>query len=171
MQRLSDIIERIVRLLALLGALGVIAMMLHVALDVTMRGLFGAPIPATVEIVSHYYMVFIAFLPLAWVERRNGMVSVEVLEGLLPAPLLRVSDLLVAILVTAIYATIAIITWKTAMTNFNSGSFVIVLNYRIPTWPTYFLPPAGFGLAAFVTAWRAFETLLGAVRPEQVHES
>jgi TRAP-type C4-dicarboxylate transport system permease small subunit len=70
--------------LALVGAIGVLLMMLHVGADIASRNIFGRPIPATNEIVSRYYMVLIAFLPLAWVEqRRRSMVSVEVLDSVL----------------------------------------------------------------------------------------
>ena len=43
--------------LALIGAVAVIALMLHVVADVAMRNLTNTPIPATFEIVTHYYMV------------------------------------------------------------------------------------------------------------------
>jgi hypothetical protein len=46
-------------------------------------------------------------------------------------------------------------TWGIAMRSFRTGSSVIVLNFLLPVWPTYFLPPAGFALATGVTAIRA----------------
>lgn len=154
--RLSD---HTVRLLALLGSIGVIAMMLHVGIDVVTRNLMGRPIPATVEIVSRYYMVLIAFLPLAWVERRNAMVSVEVFEALMPRWMLRTSDILVTLLSLALYAVLAYVTWRTAMSSLATRSFVITLNIAVPVWPSHFLPPVGFTLAAFATAVRAAEQI------------
>ena len=142
-----------------MGALGVLALLVHVFVDVVTRNLVGRPIPATNEIVSHYYMVLIAFLPLAWVERGRAMVSVELLDIVLSDTLKRLSDVLVALLATAIYAALAWVTWKTALSNWRIGAFVDVLGYRVPIWPTYFLPPVGFFLAGLVTLLRAVTSL------------
>ena len=155
METLDRLADRVAQALALIGAIGVIALLLHVGIDVITRNLLGRPIPATNEIVSRYYMVLIAFLPLAWVERAGAMISVEVLEGMLPRAALRLSDALVAILATLVYAGIAWVTWGDAVKNWRTGSFVDVLGMTIPVWPTYFLPPAGFALAASITALRA----------------
>src|SRR5690606_40657440 len=80
------LLRHLTNVLALVGALGVIAMLLHVTADVISRQLFQRPVPATVEIVSRYYMVLISFLPLAWTERRNEMITVDILSGLFRGP-------------------------------------------------------------------------------------
>jgi TRAP-type C4-dicarboxylate transport system permease small subunit len=154
--------DRVAQGLALIGALGVVALLLHVGVDVATRNLFGRPIPATNEIVSRYYMVLIAFLPLAWVERGRAMISVEVLDAVMSRPFRRVSDTAVAALAGVIYAAIAWVTWADAVKNWRIGSFVDVLGREVPVWPTYFLPPAGFLLAAAVTALRAVQVARGA---------
>lgn len=144
------IVEAAMRALALVGGLGVLLLMAHVCLDVVLRALGWSPIPATVEIASRYYMVLIAFLPLAWVEHKNGMVSLTLFDEILPRPVLRLSEIAVAILVAATYAILAWIGFRTALQNFQSGAFVVVLNSRLAIWPGYFLPPLAFGLAAIM---------------------
>jgi TRAP-type C4-dicarboxylate transport system permease small subunit len=161
MQALERMADRVAEALALVGSLGVLALLAHVTLDVVSRNLFQQPIPATNEIVSRYYMVLIAFLPLAWVERRRAMVSVELLDMAMSPGMKRVSDALVALLATVIYAAIAWVTWAEALKAFGTGSFVDVLGRRVPVWPTYFLPPAGFLLAALVTLLRVVSALRG----------
>jgi TRAP-type C4-dicarboxylate transport system permease small subunit len=164
MRALGRLADGAVRLLALCGSVGVIAMMLHVCADVVLRGLFASPIPATVEVVSHYYMVLIAFLPLAWVERGNGMVSVELFDGVLPAGVLRASDFLVAVLAAVIYGLLAWASLGIALGNYATGTFVLALEWRVPTWGTYFLPPLGFALAGLVVLVRAGQIAVGAER-------
>lgn len=159
MQAVERMADRVARSLALVGSVGVLALLVHVTLDVVTRNLFQHPIPATNEIVSRYYMVLIAFLPLAWVERNRSMVSVELIDGLLSPRVKRLSDTAVALLATAVYAAIAWVTWAEALKSFATGSFVDVLGRRVPVWPTYFLPPAGFLLAALVTLLRAVTSL------------
>lgn len=152
---LDRLADRLSQVLALVGALGLLALLLHVSAEVIGRNLFRSPIPGTNQIVSHYYMVLIAFLPLAWVERSRAMISVELLDGLLPASVRRFSDALTALFACLIYAVIAWVTWADFVKNFNVGSFVDVLGIRLPIWPSYALPPVGFALAALVTGYRA----------------
>ena len=154
MPLLDRLADRVSQTLALVGALGLIALLLHVSAEVVARNLLGTPIPATHQIVSHYYMVLIAFLPLAWVERTRAMIAVELIEGFLPGPVKRLSDILVALIACTIYAVLAWVTWEVFVKNFTVGAFVDVLGRRLPIWPTYALPPVGFALAALVTLYR-----------------
>ena len=74
--------KALARLLDIQAAIGIAAvglMMFHITFDVIGKYLFNAPLPATLEIVSHYYMVVVVFLPLAMVEKRDAHISVEVL--------------------------------------------------------------------------------------------
>lgn len=142
-------------LLTALGALATLALLIHVSADVALRSLRGTPIPATYEIVTHYYMVGLAFLPLAWVERQGGMVRIDVVHGLLPLRAQRISDRAVTLVSMLVYALLAWVTWRTAMTNTGNGSFIMTNGVRVVTWPAYWLPPVGLALAALVTGLRA----------------
>ena len=71
--------------LAVSGGLAILPMMLHVATDVALRNLVNRPVPATYEIVTHYYMAALAFVALAWLERIRGMIAVEVTGSLFGA--------------------------------------------------------------------------------------
>lgn len=137
-------------LLALLGGIAIIALMLHVVVDVALRNLSNSPIPATYEIVTNYYMIALAFIPLAWVEQRGGMVQVEAVDSLMSPGLMRLSNCLVALVSTLIYAALAWYTLKTALGNHATGTFVMAQKITIPTWPAYYFPPLGFALAALV---------------------
>lgn len=154
MQRLFVLQDRLLSGLAVLGAIAVITLMLHVGIDVLLRNISNTPIPATYEIVTHYYMIALAFIPLAWVERSGGMVQVEVLDGFMSPAMRRLSDRMIAGLSMLIYGALAWVTLKTALQSFNIGSFVMAQSTRLPTWPAFWLPPLGFGLAALVTGIR-----------------
>ncbi|POF30907.1 TRAP transporter small permease [Roseibium marinum] len=154
MRLLFRVQDSLLNLLAVVGALAIVALMLHVAADVVLRNALNSPIPATYEIVTHYYMIALAFIPLAWVEKGGGMVQVEVFETFLGPRGLVWSDRLVALLSSVIYAALAWFTLQTALRNFDTGVFVLAQNTRVPTWPAYFLLPLGFALAALTTAIR-----------------
>lgn len=157
MPQIFSLADRLSRILAFVGAVGVILMMVHVCADIVARTITGASLPATVEIVSYYYMVLVAFLPLAWVERRGGMISVELIEFMMSPRMMKISDAMVAALGTVIYAVMAYATWITAVKNYVTGTFVVALQVKIITWPGYFLPSIGFALAAGILVVRLLE--------------
>ncbi len=168
MSIISNFADKLSRMLAFVAAIGVVLMMVHVCADVISRLITGASLPATVEMVSYYYMVLVAFLPLAWVERRGGMISVELAEVIMSERIRRISDATVAILALGIYAIMAYASWLTAIRNYNTGTFVVALQTKIITWPGYFLPPAGFALAALIVSVRLLQ--LAIERPVAAQE-
>ncbi|MFC3851321.1 TRAP transporter small permease [Salinispirillum marinum] len=156
--------DRITVVLALLGTLGIVAMMLHVTLDVVLRSAFNVSAPATLELVTRYYMVLLALLPLGWVERQRQMISVELFTDLMPQALQRWNERLVTVLSILIYAVFALATWEKAVEQYQIGAYVMSLDTRIPVWPSYFVLPVSFTLAAYVCLMR--EVQAWAVRPD-----
>ena len=148
MNRLNTIADRFSRAIAILAGAGVLVMMVHICGDVVLRTLTGRPLPATVEIVSRYYMLIVAFLPLAWVERQDGMISVEFIDGMIGPGTMRLSNALVGLLSALIYVGLAWTSGEAALSQLANRSFVIVLNARVPVWPGYLILPIGFTLAA-----------------------
>jgi TRAP-type C4-dicarboxylate transport system permease small subunit len=162
---LDRFINRIAAGLALIGAAGVVVMLLHITAYVVLRLFLASPIPATVEIVSTYYMVLVAFLPLAWAERRGDMITIEVFGTFYKGVVRRGVDLFVAVVTTAVYAVLAWTTWSVALREYQTGSFVISLHHAIPTWPGYFALPVGFALAALVALYRIIDVVQPAAGP------
>ena len=66
MHRLVTLAAQAAKLLGYLGALAVVAMMLHISLDVVLRNAFRISLDTVPEIVARYYMTALAFLPLAF---------------------------------------------------------------------------------------------------------
>lgn len=144
----------------LLGVLGILVMMLHIVADVVARLLLGSPLVGTNEIVSRYYMVAVAFLPIAWVEHRRAMITVELVDGMMGRKARFASDILVAI--TSLLALVLVV-WTSlgeALDAFGKGAFVMAIGTRIPVWPTYFILPLGCGLAALLVLARTVEMIL-----------
>lgn len=157
MRMLSRVQDGLLALLALIGALAILTLMIHVVTDVVLRNTTNTPIPATYEIVTNYYMIALAFIPLAWVERGGGMVQVEVIEPFLNEQSRHWSDRLVALISSVIYGSLTWVTFLTAVKNFKTGTFVMAQNISVPTWPAYYLLPLGFTLATLVTALRIIQ--------------
>ncbi|MCT7378369.1 TRAP transporter small permease [Chelativorans salis] len=159
--RILTLLRHLTNALALVAAAGVLAMLLHVTADIVGRQIFGRPVPATVEIVSRYYMLLIAFLPLAWTERRGEMIAVDVFAGLFRGRWERVDKVLVNVLSFAAFAFLTYTTWFAAMREFGSGSFVLSLSVAVPVWPGYFVLPLAFALASLVSALKLYLCLTG----------
>jgi TRAP-type C4-dicarboxylate transport system permease small subunit len=140
--------------LNLVAAAALIAMLVHINLDVLGRYLFNAPLPMTIEIVSTYYMVEVVFLPLASVEWRDGHITVDVLARLFGGRAERILFAAVAVLSAAYFAALA---WRSALTaidKFRIGEFAMGTAVLV-TWPTRFLVPLGCGLIALVLLLKA----------------
>ena len=154
--------------LALAGAFGVVVMMLHVAVYVISRHVLAAPIPATVEIVSSYYMVMVAFLPLAWAERRGEMITITLFADAFSPGFRGVAAHLVAIITLITYSLLTYTTWLIAAKEFQTGTYVMSLNHAVPTWPGYFALPVGFAAASLTALHRVIMLLVhGAEPPEE----
>lgn len=151
--------------LALVGAAGVVVMLLHITAYVVMRLFVATPIPATVEIVSSYYMVLVAFLPLGWAERRGDMIAIEVFAGFYRGAVGRAVDIFVAVVTAAIYAVLTYTTWTVAVREYTAGSFIISLSQMIPTWPGYFALPVGFLVAMLVALYRIVDVVAPIAQP------
>jgi len=153
-ESLDRLVVRISDGLALLAAVGVVAMLVHITAYVILRQFLHSPVPATVEIVSYYYMILITFLPLAWAERRGEMISIEIFASLMTGRIGRINEIFVALVTSGVYVVLTYTTWMVAMREFSARSFVISLSVAIPVWPSYFVLPVGFALAAVVTLYR-----------------
>lgn len=157
MRSLARLHSLLLDVLVAIGALAIVAMMSHVIVDVILRNVSNTPIPATYEIVTKYYMIALAFVPLAFVEGRGGMVQVEVIDPFLSAASRDALERLVAALSAVVYATLAWVTLKDAFDAASTGAFVMAQTYRLPVWPGFFLPPLGFALATAAVVIRAVQ--------------
>ena len=68
----------------------------------------------------------------------------------------RINDIFVGLITGGVYLMLTYTTWIVAMREFSARSFVVSLSVAIPVWPTYFILPVGFALAALVSLYRGF---------------
>lgn len=147
---------------AIVAAVVVVMLVLHVTADVTMRYVFNAPLNGTILYVATYYMVAIAFLPLAAVQARDAHISVELVTSLLPTWLERTLMALGLLLTLLVMAALTMRGWEVAMGRHAVGSFAMESRVRISTWQSYFLLPVGFGLMFLVTVYKLICFVSGA---------
>jgi TRAP-type C4-dicarboxylate transport system permease small subunit len=160
-----DVIERILaRILdgvTFIGALAVFLMMAHITLDVAMRFLLNDPPPGTLVIVSRYYMVVVAFLSLAFAERRSGHINVEIVSERFPLPVQNTFNVLGAMLSCTIFAMLAWRGFEEGMKKQHIGAFALEQDISIPIWPSYYLLPIGAGLMCLTLIFKIVRHLFG----------
>lgn len=142
------------------GAIAVVAMMLHISLDVALRNLFRISMNTVPEIVARYYMTALAFLPLGWLELRRQMISVELLDFALSDRARRISDAMVMALAAIAYGLLAWTNWDKAISETRVGTLVEIATYKMPVWHSFYFAPVGFTLAALIAALLAVGQVL-----------
>jgi len=160
MKNFSRITDGLTRVLSYLGMMGILAMMLHICADVLGRTLLGLSVPATLEMVTRYYMLMLVLLSLAWVEDKHQMIAVEAFTGMFGKAGLRVVHLLVTVFCIIVYSVLAVSTWHKATEQYDIGAYVVALDTQIIVWPGYFTLPFGFGLAALVCLMKILLNLI-----------
>lgn len=133
-------------LLAFAAGLAFLLSFLVVA-DVVGRTVFSAPVKGTPEIVS-MSIVIICFLQASYAVRSGGMLSVELVPGLLP-PRARAALLAAASLLgVAFFAVIVYGGTEPLLHAWSSGEYEGEGALRVPSWPARLAVVLGAGLAA-----------------------
>lgn len=139
-------------------------MMVHITVDVAGRVLFNQPLEETIEIVSAYYMVAVAFLPLAWIAANEGHIIVELFTRKMPQ---RARLRLDTVVNTVTVAYMMLFAWQTATEAVRAtaiGEMVETANGFIAIWPSRWLLPAGCALMALWLAVRVVNDIRAARR-------
>lgn len=151
-----------VKLSTIIGLIAVALMMLHISIDVAGKFLLNEPIPATIAMVSNYYMVVVAFLAIGFAETRNGHISVEVLTELFPMRTQRHLYSWSYLISALVYGLLTVRTWEEAVRAHETGTFMMEQGTKLITWPSYYLLPIGCGLMVLVVLYRFLLYLTGA---------
>lgn len=149
----ETLINRLSALLAALASLALALMMLHVTADVIGKYVFNAPIPGTAEVVASYYMISVVFLPLAWLEVKNGPIVVELFYEMGSPRAKRTMVALGTLLSLIFYGVIAWLSWGPAVHAWRIGE-IVEGAWRVTIWPTKFFLPLGLGLACLALVIR-----------------
>lgn len=135
-----DIFDRIAgglaRILLVLGCILLLAMALHVTIDVTMRYFFNRPFEATLELGTYYYMVAASFLALGYAQLHDKHISVDFLLYSLSPRRRMFVELIALILTAAMVALIAYMATISAIEKTQSGEYQMLQHFDMPVWPS-----------------------------------
>lgn len=160
LQRLLDIVAD--ALLAI-SCVAVVAMMLQVTADAFLRTFLHWSVPGTEEIVSAYYMVAVAFLPLAFVQRERGHVMIELFTMRLPPRTNALIDSIVFVVcgLGLAFFSYASLLKAVAMTE---ESEILIGTIDVTVWPSRWFIPVGCGAMALYMWLHAIQDFIWAIR-------
>jgi TRAP-type C4-dicarboxylate transport system permease small subunit len=144
--------------MTLFAGIAVAIMMVQVTVDAVLRYVFNSPLQGTITFVSHYYMLFVVFLPLAAPEWKSGHIAVDIVTNQFPDWLNKHLARWTNVYGAVIYAAITYASWGEALSKFNTSAKVIDSNLSIPIWPGYFVLPIGCGLMTLVLLFKFAES-------------
>ena len=154
MKSVLKVVDGITLVLSTLAAIAVVVMMVQVTLDVVMELLFNTPLPATLTLVAKYYMPMVTFLPLVYVERLNQHVAADVVTQFIAPGGQRHLAGWIFLLSAAVCAMLTYATWVEAIDKFETGSFAMERNMKIPIWPVRFAAPASYALLTLLFVFK-----------------
>lgn len=130
--KLLRAVERLNIFMGVASGVAIFLITLIVVADVTLRALFGQPVPGATEL-STLLMVALVFLGLASVQTAKANFRMEVLIDILPPGIARVVNFMTTVI--ALIA-ISIIGWYTAQEAFHALS-VKEMSYGAVSFPIY----------------------------------
>ncbi|MEJ5358854.1 MAG: TRAP transporter small permease [Desulfobacterales bacterium] len=165
------IIHGLSRLFERISSVFLLLMMLHVTADVFMKYFFNAPIEATIETVTYYYMIGVVFLPLAAVELQNEHIFVDLFVKRF-SPRLQLAFYVFACLCGMLY--FGILTWQTLRDAIRAtaGRETVMANFLFYVWPSRWALPIGMGCMVLALGGNLFRALRSgqALEPAKAEE-
>lgn len=161
MKRVNRALNAVTDLTAYAAGACVVLMMLHITLDVIFRAFLNIPLTGTITFVANYYMVFLVCLPLAFVERLDAHISVDVATSKLSEKSRHHLYGWTYLFTAVVFGVTAYATWLEATSKFAIRSFMIEKDWAISTWFGYFALPVGYALLSLYLLMKFFAYLTG----------
>ena len=146
--------DRAARMMTYAAAVALCLATLHIFADAVATKFFRAPLFATYQIVTGYYMVALFFLPLAHAELRGAHITADLLYSALPGRWQRVMRLLNGFCLTGFLALMTWQSWVKAASQTSRGEQENISGTAFLLWPSRWLVVIGLGamtLAALLT--------------------
>ena len=148
-------------------AIPVLAMMVHVTLDVTLKYLINTPIQGTLEITAYYYMVSIVVLPMAFVKLTRQSIAVDLFYQMMPFAGQVATTAIVLLICAAGYGGLAYISWPDALEAFEKRE-IVMGTVNIYIWPARFLLPGALAVTTVVCLYHLIRLLISAEARKQL---
>lgn len=130
-----------------IGAVMMLAMLLLVVVDVSLRYLFNAPLAWSYEVISSYLMPGMFFLAVSHTLKVRAHVAVDLLHHRMGKGQRYAVHAVLAVLAAPVFAWAAFVAAQRTWAEFAAGD-VSTSGLGVPSWSVSVLLPLGFGLLA-----------------------
>jgi TRAP-type C4-dicarboxylate transport system permease small subunit len=164
MQRLLKLLNFPIDLTFWIGVVAGVLMMVHVSADVAARTLLNSPIEGTTETAAAYYMVAVAYLPWAWLARKDAHIRVEMFTSYASPRFIEWLDIVVK-MAAVVYLSAFI--WRStvrAIDQMRAGEVWQAGTSYISIWPSRWVLPVAGGLMALYLVLRIIADVEAALR-------
>lgn len=162
LDRAAAVNARVVKVAHLLASLALIALLANVAISIIGRVLFGASVPATMELVSNWWMVLIFYFGLAATHRRGEQIRITALVDLVSRRSARFVGVIVALYGISAFGCLAWYSIEAASQSISISEKTFGV-YPVPLWPIKAIIPVGFLL---LVVQNLFDLALVVRRPD-----
>ncbi|MEB2317451.1 MAG: TRAP transporter small permease [Pseudomonadota bacterium] len=161
MKYLQKGIELLTSIALVVAGIALLSMMIVVVLDVSLKYLLHQPVPGTLEMVSYYFMAACAFLPFAFVQKKEEHITMTLATDWLGKDALRV---LVGIVSLVGAAYMFLFSWSSALEAIDMtsiGESTSAIYFEISIWPARWSVPIGTGLMGVWMLRQSLVCLIG----------
>ena len=140
--RIRTFIERVISASAMIAGIMVLMTLVLVVVEIFRRYLFGSSSSWAADLISEFVLVYITFLPAAWILLQEGHVRVEIVTSLLRPKQRKLMNMF-TLMAAFIYS--VVLTWQgwlMAWTSLEMGH-VFSTAAPLPKFPAYVVIPIG----------------------------
>lgn len=130
----EKLITLITRISTSLAVISLFSMMLLITLDVTLNKLAGRPIQGTIEVTSYYFMVFVVFLTLPYLEKTHSHISADFIVARFSTKIQNIFTILGKLLTILFYSFLAYAAINQAIKSTKSLE-TAMSNFTFYIWP------------------------------------
>jgi len=147
LDRIDRVLEWWSRALLALAILAGLAMMIHVTVDVFARTVLNSPLRQTNQMVAAYYMIAVAFLPIALLGKHDDHISADVFTTMMKPWMRHFFSIFTTLLGMAYMTVFTWQSWISAGRRMGQGEVLEISGGYMIVWPgRWLLPIAGASL-------------------------
>lgn len=171
LDRIDRALEWWSRALLAVAILAGLAMMIHVTVDVVARTVFRSPLSQTNQMVAAYYMIAVAFLPIAILGKHDNHISADVFTEFMGRQLRHALQIFTNLLGMAYMFVFTWQSWISAARRTVQGEVLEISGGYMIVWPgRWLLPVAGASLFLCLTL-RGVRLVLSPGKEDEHHRS
>lgn len=142
-------------------------LMVHVSADVFSKYVFNHPISGTLEIVAAYYMVILTFFSFAFIEHRQGHITVELFTRGMSARAALGLDVAIYVVFTLFLVLFVWLSFEEAVTRTAGNEMWETADDIVVVWPSRWILPASMAVMTASTLLKTCDKIALLVAPNR----